>query len=266
MWRVVLVLAVGWVCFGQSPPMPKFPSDGEDPKKAKGAQLLEAVCPGRVIDSERITCRGACPEFTSFGGDSFDWSLARVTFGHFLTPSSEDAVLWMSECEPHSENWGGTILLTRRAGRWTMVWYKPGVQTEHCHKVAMQDGREILVCVGQFGGQGNVWTALYVEDLLHPVTPLMGGRGHFFEVLDNVLACGGFDHESKIRRGFIESVTFGQNSTGQPAVSVVQQTGIGPKPESGNCALIKDLSAVTPATSPSRANFLFDGTTYRRLQ
>jgi hypothetical protein len=85
---------------------------------------MEAVCPGQVQVGEAINCGNDCPSFTNFGlfGDSFEWSLKRVTRGHFLSPTSDDAVLWVEGCEPHSENFGGTILLTRNFQGWALEW------------------------------------------------------------------------------------------------------------------------------------------------
>ena len=161
---ILLIVATAWA----QPPKTIFPSDSKDPKQSGGAALLEAVCPGRVIVGKEIGCRGTCPEFTAFRGESFEWSLYAVTRGHFLSPPSDDVALWMIGCEPHSENWGGTILLTRRSRKWTMLWYKAGVATAECHKVKLRDGREILVCLSGGGTQGYLTTQLYVEDLRDP--------------------------------------------------------------------------------------------------
>ena len=106
----------------------------------------------------------------------FPWTLTRVTRGHFLSPTSEDAALSMEGCEPHSENFAGTILLTKHDGQWVMDWYKEGSVTQQCHKIRLKTGRDILVCIGQSGAQGVVWTDLYLEDLLHPTANLMAER------------------------------------------------------------------------------------------
>ena len=89
-----------------------------------------------------------------------DWSLDRITRGHFLSPTSSDAVVFTQGCEPHALNFGGSIVLTRGSDRWEKSWYKAGVETSNCHKVQLTGGREILVCMGDYGGQGNVWTDL----------------------------------------------------------------------------------------------------------
>jgi hypothetical protein len=205
-----------------------FPSDGEDPKKAGGADLLQAVCPGQVRVGKEITC--SCPKFTAFPGKDPDWSLASMPRGHFLSSTSEDVALSMMGCEAHSENFGGTVLLTHRANRWVMLWYKAGVETANCHKVLLADGREILVCLGEYGAQGGNWTALYKEDLLASRPVMMAdGESEFFHVYDDTAACGDSDDDSTpgpLTRSFIESVAFHSNGAKSvPSVSVIAHLG-----------------------------------------
>ena len=120
-----------------------FPSDGRPPAQAGGAEMLEAVCPGQVTTTPAIGCQTGCPEFTTFFDGHGDWSLKVITRGHFLSQASQDAALSTLGCEPHSENSGGTVLLTRRAGQWVMLWYKAGVDTSQCHKIPLRDARDI---------------------------------------------------------------------------------------------------------------------------
>jgi hypothetical protein len=184
---LLLVAAMAWA----QPPRTIFPSDSKDPKQSGGAALLEAVCPGRVVLGEEVGCRGPCPDVAAFGGEDLGRSLSAVTRGHFLSPQSDDAVLSMSGCEPHSENFGGTVLLTRRSQKWTVLWYKAGVDTSECHKVKLKNDREILVCLGDLGAQGTVETQLYVEDLRAPKPAGMAGNDSvFFSLADNTSTCG----------------------------------------------------------------------------
>ncbi len=217
---IFLLSATAWA----QPPKTIFPSDSKDPKLSGGAALLEAVCPGRVIVGKEIGCRGVCPESSAFAGEDFEWNLAAVIRGHFLSPQSDDAILSMVGCEPHSENWGGTILLTRKVQKWTMLWYKAGVETSQCHKVKLRDNREILVCLGSEGGQGNVWTQLYVEDLQAPRPTLMAGENGFFGVFDSTDTCGWMsDDISKpdpLIHAYIERVSFTEAGGGVAAITV----------------------------------------------
>jgi hypothetical protein len=126
-----------------------------------------------------------------------------------------------------------------------MEWYKPGIVTSQCHKVPLQDGREILVCIGETGGQGNVRRELYVEDLLRPAATLMAeDESPFFSANDNSLRCG---EDPEVTRSFIEKVAFAGS-----AISVTASFGQG--------------SSAQPCSPPVKSHhldFVFDGHDYK---
>ena len=212
-WVLLFLLtALAWAQ-PAGPLKPVFPDDTQDPKQAGGAELLEAVCPGHVLIGEHVECKVVCPEGSGFSGEDYEWDLRRVLRGHFLSPTSDDTVLSMGGCESHALNFGGTILLTRRAGKWMRLWYKGEIPTGECHRVKLESGREILICYGSYGGQGNVWTDLYFEDLLMPLSALMSGKeGTVFSAFDNsYTCCWNSQNESKpvrITRITMERVEF----------------------------------------------------------
>ena len=268
MWVLLLLLtALAWAQPAGAP-KPVFPDDTQDPKQAGGAELWKVVCPENVIGRE--TCE--CPEFTAFP-DGADWRPVRMIRGHFLSPTSDDAVLAMDGCESHGSNFGGTILLTRQSGKWTMLWYKGGVPTTNCHRVKLQSGREILICLGEWGGQGNVWTDLYVEDLTAPTPALMSGKdGTIFEVFDSTLTCGEpGDDESKpvrLRRHYIERVQFQNAANGTfLGLSVFARRGERTMTIAQVKACINEELPgkphrglnLSPPTKPYRVDFKFDG-------
>ena len=86
--RGVLFLLTGAIIWAQVSDRrdPAFPSESEDPRDAGGAELLEAVCPGKVTIAKGMGCLTGCSDDTAFGkfGDRFPWSLEAVTFGRFL--------------------------------------------------------------------------------------------------------------------------------------------------------------------------------------
>jgi hypothetical protein len=238
-----------------------FPSDSKHPRQAGGAELLLAVCPGAVETGKDIGCKTPCPDYTAFAGDNLPRSLQAVTFGHFLSPTSEDAVLWMIGCESHQWNFGGTVLLTRKLQQWSMVWYRAGVQTARCHKVLRRDRREILVCIGTGGAQGNNATQIYVEDLLNPKPTLVGdvNDGTFFAAFDDTANCGELP---PVIRTHIDKVEFSTNA-GTPSVSVL--AGYGKKqmtPEDVK-ACRGGQDGVLPSVKNYRMDFLYDGHGYK---
>lgn len=272
---LLLIAAMAWA----QPPRTIFPSDSKDPVQSGGAALLEAVCPGQVSVGREIGCRGACPAFTAFHGEDFEWSLYAVTRGHFLSPQSDDVALWMLGCEPHSENSGGTILLTRILQNWTMLWYKPGVATAECHKVKLRNDREILVCLGGYGGQGNAWTVLYVEDLLSPTANLMTGEdrnGHFFELFDNTGTCGENPEDDSrpesLQFGRIEKVEFKNVRSSASRVFITARVGRREMTSQDVDACIDEQNpnkphkglSFLPPTKREQIDFFFEGGSYHR--
>ncbi len=254
------------------PPAPIFPSDGKPPAEANGAELLQAVCPGQVEVGEKMGCGKRCPSFTGMFREDFDWSLEMVTRGHFLSPTSDDAVLSVLGCEPHMEGFGGTILLTRNFQCWAMDWYKAGIETSQCHKVPLQDRREILLCLGGVGAQGFLSTDLYVEDLLNPGDTLTAAEGpNFFEAHDNTGTCGVNPEDETITfpvtRAFIEKVEFPASQPGAgSAISVTASFGLRETtPEIAQpCLHAKDGPvAFAPEVKSYHLDFVFDGHDYK---
>jgi hypothetical protein len=96
------------------------------------------------------------------------WEADGVLFGHFLSPTSDDAAINCFACESHPNLWGGTLLLTRNAGKWEPVWYKAGVITRHCRRVSLVTGRQILFCEETDGGMGHSIHGLYTVDFKTP--------------------------------------------------------------------------------------------------
>lgn len=271
----MLILLIGAVTWAQAPDRPTiFPSDSRDPRQAGGAELLEAVCPRQVAIDKKIGCATGCSDDTNFGsfGDRLPWSLEGVIRGHFLSPTSDDAVLWMTGCEPHAANFGGTILLTRKGHRWSMLWYKSAIQTEKCHKTRLTSGREILVCIGTAGAQGNNWTELYIEDLLEPKPTLMAGErddGAFFAAADDTPTCG-WQQGAKapdtdpVIRSHIDKVEFSTRTvSGAPMVSVTASFGKKKMTLAEVEACLAEQRDVLPSTKTYRMDFLYDGRRFK---
>lgn len=274
--RGVLILLTAFLVWAQVPDQrgTAFPSDSKDPRQIGGAELLDAVCPGAVAIGKDIGCATGCSDGTSFGkfGERLPWSLKAVTLGHFLSATSEDAVLWMSGCEPHSLNFSGAILLTKKPQGWAMLWYKAGVDTARCHKVARRDGREILVCIGTAGAQGNSSADLYVEDLLNPKPTLMAGQandGTFFAAFDDTRTCGWQQgakeqHRDSVIHTHIDKVEFLRGGRDRALqISVTASFGRQPMTREDVQACLAGKEEVLPATRSYRMDFLYDGQGYK---
>jgi len=269
MWVLLFLLT----SFAWAQPKPIFPDDTQDPKQADGAELLEAACPGHVVIGKDIACTETCPESSAFKDDkNWDWTLLGVTRGHFLSPHSDDAALAMTGCEGGYNRYGGTILLTRRSGKWNMLWYRGGVQTQQCHRGKIPGGREMLICLGGIGGQGNVWMDLDLVDFLSPSITLNSPTdGSFFNSFDNSSTCGwNPQDEAKpvhITHEFIERVAIQTERDGTlRGLSVLGRRG----ERDMTVAQIKSCTDqqvsrprtgidFRPPTKPYRIDFKFDG-------
>lgn len=119
------------------------------PGAVESTEVLHAVCPSGTVDraGQAPGCR-SCPSFTSF----FDpdgaserasregaadhsveaFTLEDVIFGHFTAPHTNELAASFSGCEPHSYNFGGTVLLQQTTAGWVRTQYAPAVISKNC--------------------------------------------------------------------------------------------------------------------------------------
>lgn len=127
--------------------------------EAEMRAILTAVCqPGKVTKKSCDKVRGYpegrddCGiELTGDGGD-----------GRFLTGETVYLVADYTNCEPHANNWGGSVLFERTASGLDFKGYFQGVRLSGC--VAMTGGaRDRLVCTSGSMFQG------YESDMVNEV-------------------------------------------------------------------------------------------------
>ena len=182
-----------------------------------------------------------------------------VLRGHFLAPSSEDAILGMEGCVPHGADNGGSFLLTLRSGKWLLVWWKEAIITEHCRRVRGGDGRDLLVCEGAHDGQGNWDRYLGLLDLK---APKVDWESVFFQVNDTVGACGFGPESEPTIRAYIDRVDF----TSQGLTVEAWYGRINPTSQQlEECRHSFEQTKLYDQVpmKPYSIDFLFDGKTYR---
>lgn len=179
---VALVFATSFPASAADRLRPTFVSEVRAPEEKVILPLLQAACGEGV---RTVTAKGE--KAFGCGDGSMDeilasqneprrypwmpyvlWEADGVIFGHFLSPTSEDAAINCFACDGHAELYGGTLLLTKKAGNWTPVWYKAGVITRHCRRVSLATGRQILFCEEPDGGMGHSIQGLYSVDFTKP--------------------------------------------------------------------------------------------------
>jgi len=130
------------------------------PELAEQIAFLSDLCPVALhYETEgvhRIStgCR-SCPPFEgpaaapdgkiAVDGAEF-FALELLIPGHFTHPNAEQRLAVFNGCEPHSENWGGTVLAERRDGRFQSLNYFSGLHPQVCKPYRRLDGRDVTVC------------------------------------------------------------------------------------------------------------------------
>ena len=78
-----------------------------------------------------------------------------IMYGHFLSAKETNAIMDVSGCEPHANNFGGTVIL-RWLGltNWEFVRYEAGNRSGDCFKYAARAGHDVRVCRSYWGGMG----------------------------------------------------------------------------------------------------------------
>ena len=149
---------------------------------AEAKELLRAVCPRAVVEGKGCA---SCPAYTDPKWPG-TWDLEAVHYGHFAGKEDE-AALAMNGCAPHSLQFGGTVLLVRREGRWKMQWSELGLITSRCASVPRKDGRDLLVCETEDMHQGIGDRAVFVADLGRASGERQTG---LLGISDNMNTCG----------------------------------------------------------------------------
>jgi len=150
---------------------PRITSQVQTLTPTDATALLTRFCASSVKTVERIgltcTTHRLGTAFTDSVGAEFHPE--GVIYGHFLSPTSDDAVVSGWSAEHHPDLWGGTLLLTKSNGHWKPLWYRSAVITHSCRKLPMPSGREVLLCEAEDGGMGHVLHYLFSVDLTSPV-------------------------------------------------------------------------------------------------
>ena len=89
-------------------------------------------------------------------------------YGNFTRAGVQEAVASFSGCEPHADNFGGSILLEKTPTGWKVKSYESGFISDECLKYRLKSGRDLLLCQGGYGGQGEIDSSLFTFDYALP--------------------------------------------------------------------------------------------------
>ena len=102
----------------------------------------------------RVGCR-TCPPFEGpaavsdgriavDGKDFFELEL--YISGHFTATDVDQRLAVFKGCEPHSSNWGGSLLAERHGEKFRSLRYLSGLRPQACKAYHRPDGRDLAVC------------------------------------------------------------------------------------------------------------------------
>jgi len=67
-------------------------------------------------------------------------------------------------CASHIYQHGGSVLLRKVSGSWEFVDHELSIITDHCQTYRLHDGRDILLCQSEDGGQGQLTNWVFTCD------------------------------------------------------------------------------------------------------
>ena len=118
--------------------------------------MLAAVCgAGHVAGAtppSRRECRSVPDYPTPCKGEL---EINAVLPGSFTRPAVAEALADYEGCEPHANNFGGSVLLRKQPAGWQRVAFLPGLRTATCLRFPRRDGTDALACYSAWSGQGE---------------------------------------------------------------------------------------------------------------
>jgi hypothetical protein len=257
MLRFALFFIATCACFAQFEAEKWIRSDAARLSPIVQRHLLDKICPGHATD----TGCDVCPPDTSFGplvGGMQTWRVKAITFGHFLTPSSQDALVSGEGCEPQTAGTTDSFLLSKEGSYWRRIRNAAGLNAWDCKKLAGSDGRDRLVCGSKAENQGDAASYLSLLDPGVVQAEEQTSAWDFFAVGDTTDQLGII---TEVERGAIERVDFVKLANpSRVRIIVLARLGKVTLPYEVAEKLSVDLDAkLRIAIVPRRYEFVFDG-------
>ncbi|MGC2500122.1 MAG: hypothetical protein WA374_20415, partial [Acidobacteriaceae bacterium] len=249
------IVSTGLLCFSQD-----LVWKSAAPSPTQAASLLQAVCPSNA-QSVRGNNPGSlpgcrvCPKYTTNGDPQYGvdtsetFDLRSVIYGSFTGPGVQEDIASFEGCEPHTTEFGGSILLMKRDDSWSMVRYMQSLITTACRTYHLKTGRDLLLCEGEDGHMDETSQEIYVCGFSGQNPPACPG---VFKAVDTQAACG-----TSAVWGSIEDATLlDANGDGTPELSLKITVGQGtyPPKDGGSCL----WPAVHSTVQKYRLDFLFE--------
>jgi|SRR5579871_4124514 len=127
------------------------------------AQFERLLCDKPTMQGTDLTC-GA---LRGYPGDTAGatLSLDSIAYGSFSKAGADEAYLsYGSSVEPHANNFGGGVLLTRAGSDWRLVDWYPGGQMDDCLALP-GGGKTKMLCLAGYTGQGEEDSSVWLMEL-----------------------------------------------------------------------------------------------------
>jgi hypothetical protein len=108
--------------------------------------------------------------------------------GSFTKPSAEQIAITMNGCEPHSSNYGGTLVVEKQNGAWVSVRYDSGFHPDVCQSFHRQDGIDILVCRFEDAHQSRGIARIIAYDFTQSTDDISKNWDDIFETQDSTVS------------------------------------------------------------------------------
>ena len=173
------------------------------------------VEPGTRAEMFRSACgveieNGRCPA-NPIDGTGGNWTLDAIQFGHFLSAQSEDAIVTTSGFEPLSWFPVGSMLMSKRHGRWQALGiYRVHLDVRVCRVLHASNGRDALLCHVNSRGDGVQFSTVVLVSASFDDLDLKD----VFVAADSTERCQSAKPDdtqdgdrARIRRAWIDSIT-----------------------------------------------------------
>jgi hypothetical protein len=163
---------------------------------------LAPLCETAVVQSQtdpravEVGC-SCCPPFDGCGSvpggqprGNADAAFSALTrsAGSFTKPGVEELAVTFDGCEPHSGNYGGTVLYRKQKDAWAVTSYTSGLHPQRCQPYRLREGRDVLICEWSDGHQGVASHSVFVYDFAAPGRECWTNLATF---VDDSLLCEG---------------------------------------------------------------------------
>lgn len=168
----------------RAPSADALPPRPELLRRLSAAQKAELRLLGELCETAVRTTEGAievgcscCPPFDECGpvrgarprGDLDEvYRMVTRSEGSFTAPGVRELAVTFFGCEPHSSNWGGTVLYRRAKDAWSLASYTSGVRPDRCQPYRLQDRRDVLICQWGDAHQSIGSTQVFSYDFAAP--------------------------------------------------------------------------------------------------